>query len=86
MTTASIENIALVINDEAGGLEHPVFGDVVELEEDEYALIFPDNNSQEIPQEERDYDDSDAESVGASYLRAYIAHEWNVHSNRAALP
>lgn len=86
MTTASIDNIDLVINDEDGGLEHPVFGDVVELEEDEYALIFPDNNSQEIPQEDRDYDDSDDESVGASYLRAYIAHEWNVHSNRAALP
>ena len=85
MTTASIENIAWVINDEQGGLDHPVFGDIVELEEHEYALIFPDNGNQEIPQEE-DFDDSDDESVGANYLRAYIAHEWNVHSNRAALP
>lgn len=86
MTTASIDNIDLVINDEDGGLEHPIFGDVVELEEDEYALIFPDDNSQEIPQEYREHDDSDEESVGASYLRAYIANEWNIHSNRAALP
>ena len=85
MTTATIENIAWVINDEQGGLDHPVFGDVVELEEHEYALIFPDNNNEEIPQEEN-LDDSDDESIGANYLRAYIAHEWNVNSNRAALP
>ena len=92
MTTASIENIAWVINDEQGGLDHPVFGDVVELEEHEYAMIYPDNGNEEVQQPNSNVD-SDYESDNehelssiSSYLRAYLANEWNSKSNRATLP
>ena len=40
MTTAAIDNIAWIINDEEGGIDNPVFEDVVELEKHEYTMIF----------------------------------------------
>ena len=92
MTTATIDNIAWIINDEEGGIDNPVFEDVVELEEHEYAMIFPDNGDEEVQEPNSNVDsDYDSDNQGelssfSSYLRAYLVNEWNSKSNRATLP
>tara|TARA_B100001059_G_scaffold235891_1_gene283559 strand:+ start:3704 stop:3979 length:276 start_codon:yes stop_codon:yes gene_type:complete len=91
MTTATIDNIAWIIGDEQNGMQSPIFEGIVELEEHEYAMIFPESEH-EVEQEydsddsESDFEQEDELTNYSRYLRAYLVHEWNDKSNRASLP